>query len=60
MFNSFKGFHLLIKWAIMCYPDDQLRKKLNFCMLLQEEYKWEYKICINSLSMNNYIYLLRQ
>ena len=32
--NSFKGFHVCIKQAIM-YPDKQLRKKLNLCMLLQ-------------------------
>ena len=35
MLNNFKGFHLCIKWAIMWYPDNQLRKKLNLCILLQ-------------------------
>ena len=35
MLNSFKGFHLCIKQAIMWYPDNQHRKKLNLCMLLQ-------------------------
>ena len=34
MLNSFKGFHVCIKQAII-YPDKQLRKKLNLCMLLQ-------------------------
>ena len=66
MLISFKGFHLCIKWAIMWYLDNQLRKKLNLRMLLQAiktsfaRIKQEYKICINNLSMNNYIYLLRQ
>ena len=35
MLNSFKGFHLCSKSAIMWYPDNQRRKKLNLCMLLQ-------------------------
>ena len=35
MLNIFKGFHLFIKWAIMWYPDNQLRKILNLYMLLQ-------------------------
>ena len=35
MLNSFKGFHLCIKWAIMWYPGNQLSKKLNLWMLLQ-------------------------
>ena len=35
MLNSFKGFHLCSKWAIMWYPDNQYRNKLNLCMLLQ-------------------------
>ena len=35
MLNTFKRFHLCIKWAIMWYLDNQLRKKLNLCMLLQ-------------------------
>ena len=39
MLNSFKGFHLSIKWAIMRYLDNQLRKKLNLCMLLQANEK---------------------
>ena len=30
MINSFKGFHLCIKQAIMWYPDNQLMKKLIF------------------------------
>ena len=50
----------------MWYPDNQLRKKLNLRMLLQANkhpfarIKLEYKICINNLSMNDSIYLLRQ
>ena len=35
MLNRLKGFHLCIKYAIMWYPNNQLRKKLNLCMLLQ-------------------------
>ena len=35
MLNSFKGFHLRIKQAILWYSDNQLRKKLNLSMLLQ-------------------------
>ena len=35
MLNSFKGFHLCIKWPIMWYLDNQLWKNLNLCMLLQ-------------------------
>ena len=35
MFNSFKGFHLFIKQAIMWDPDNQLMRKRNFYMLLQ-------------------------
>ena len=35
MLNSFKGFHLCIKYAIMWNSNNQLRKKLNLCMLLQ-------------------------
>ena len=35
MLSSFKGFHLCIKWAIMLYTDNQLRKKLILCMQLQ-------------------------
>ena len=34
MLNSFKGFHLWIKKAIMWYPGNQLRKILTLCMLL--------------------------
>ena len=39
MLSSFKGFHLNIKQAIMWYPDNELRKKLNLCMLLQANKK---------------------
>ena len=35
MLNSFKDFHLCIKEAVMLYPDNQLRKKPNLCLLLQ-------------------------
>ena len=35
MLNSLKGFHLCIKQAIKWYTDNQLRKKLNLCMLVQ-------------------------
>ena len=35
MLNRLKGFHLCIKYAIMWYPNNQLRKKINLCMLLQ-------------------------
>ena len=35
MLDSCKGFHLCIKQAIMWYFDNQLRKKLNLCMLLE-------------------------
>ena len=37
MLNSFKGFHLCIKQAIMWYRDNQLKKKLNLGMLLQAD-----------------------
>ena len=66
MFNSFKGFHLCIKWAIMWYPDNQLSKKLNLYMLLQANKniicndQIRIQICINNLSVNNDLYLLRQ
>ena len=29
--NSFKGFHLCIKWAITCYPDNQHKKNSCAC-----------------------------
>ena len=29
MLNSFKGFHLSMKQAVMWYPVNQLTKKLN-------------------------------
>ena len=35
MLNSFKDFLLCIKYAMMWYPDNQLRKKMILCMLLQ-------------------------
>ena len=47
----------------MWYPDNQLKKKLNLCMLLPANknifarIKKEYKICISNLTMKNYIYL---
>ena len=34
MLNNFEGFHLCIKWAIMSYPDNQVRNKLYLCMPL--------------------------
>ena len=64
MFNSFKSFHLSIKQAIMWHPDNQLKKRLNLCMLFQANknilYKNQMRIGIGNLSMNNYIYLPRQ
>ena len=30
MLNSVSGFYLCIKWAILWYPDNQLKKKLSF------------------------------
>ena len=52
MLNSFKGFHLCIKQAIMWYPDNQHRKKLNFCMLLQtnKNILCKYEIGIKNMS----------
>ena len=54
----------------MWYPDNQLREKLNLCILLQAnenifariKYVLEIvlEICIRNVSMKNYIYLLRQ
>ena len=35
LLHGFKGFHLCIKWVMMWYTDNQLRKKLNLFMLLQ-------------------------
>ena len=35
MLNSFNDFYLCIKSAIMWYPDNELKKKFNLCMLLQ-------------------------
>ena len=58
MLNSFKGFHLCIKWTIILWLDNQLSKNINWCMLLQALLQ-EYKICNNNSSMNNYIYLPR-
>ena len=43
MLNSFKGFYLCIKKAIMWYPDNQLRKKLNLCMYQIRTYLQESK-----------------
>ena len=59
MLNSFKGFHLCIKWPIMWYLDNQLRKKLNLCMLLQADKNilCKNQTRIQNLIMNNYIYL---
>ena len=50
MLNSFKGFHLFIKQAIMQYPDDQLRKKLNFYMPLQAN---KNILCKNQIKTQN-------
>ena len=50
MLNSFKGFHLCIKRAIIWYPDNQLRKKLNLCMLLQANKNF---ICKDQIRIQN-------
>ena len=65
MLNSFKSFHLSIKWAIMWYTDNQIMKKLNLCMLLQVN---KNILCKNQMRIqnsinkfySNYIYLLSQ
>ena len=43
MVDSCKGFNLCIKQAIMWYFDNQLRKKLNLCMLLEANENIFYK-----------------
>ena len=48
--NSFKGFHLCIKWAIMWYPDIQRREKLNLCMLLQAN---KIALCKEQITIQN-------
>ena len=52
MLNSFKGFHLRIKQAIMWYPDNKLRNKRNLCMLLQanKNILCKYQIRIQNMS----------
>ena len=66
MLNSFRGFHLCIKYAIMWYPDNQLKKKLNLCMYCKQIKTSLHKSNKNTkyalsmyLSMKNDIYLLR-
>ena len=56
MLNSFKDFHLSIKWAIMRCLDNQLSKKLNFCMLLQAHEKILYHIynCLLSILLQKW------
>ena len=51
MLKSFKDFHLCIKQAIIWSPDNQHRKKLNLCMLLQANKKilWENQIRIQNM-----------
>ena len=53
MLSSFKGFHLCIKWAIIWYPDNQLRKKLNLCMLLEAD---KNILCKNQIRIQNMHY----
>ena len=48
--NSFKSFHLCIKWVIIWYPDNQLRTKLNLCMLLQAN---KNILCKNQIRIQN-------
>ena len=50
MLNSFKGFHLCIKWDIIWYLDNQLRKKLDLCMLLQAN---KNILCKNQITIQN-------
>ena len=57
----------MLNRAIMWYPDNQLRIKLNLCIVLKENKNILCKnqisikkICINSVSINSYICLLRQ
>ena len=51
MLNSFKGFHLCIKQAIMWYPDNKHRKKFNLCMLLQvtKNILWKNQIRVQNM-----------
>ena len=41
MVNSFKGFHLCIKWAIVWYPDSQLRKN-SICACYSKQIKTSF------------------
>ena len=50
MLNSFKGFQLCINWGIMWYPENQLRKKLDLCMLLQAN---KSILCRNQIRIQN-------
>ena len=65
MLNSFKDFHLCIKWAIMWHRDNQLRKNsvcACYCKQIKTSFAWikeEYKIWIDNLCVSNDIYLLR-
>ena len=53
MLNSFKGFHLCLKEAIIWYPYNQLRKKLNLSMLLEAN---KNILCKNQIGMQNMYY----
>ena len=50
MLISFKVFCLCIKWVILWYLDNRLRKKLNLCMLLQAS---KNILCKNQIRMKN-------
>ena len=50
MLNSFKGFNY---WAIMWYPDDQIRNKLDLCMLLEANKNIVCKNQFKILTANN-------
>ena len=67
MLNSFKGFHLCIKWATYCGTLIINLGKNSICACYCKQMKtsfarikYRYKICINNLSMSSYTYLLRQ
>ena len=48
MFNSFKGFHSWIKWAIMSYPKVFSNKTSIYCIIRQQQFKKiSYKRLLN-------------
>ena len=57
MLNSCKGFLLCIKWTMIWYLENELRTKLNLCMLLQANKKILWK---NQIRIQNKAAVLRQ